>query len=39
VAGSGRVLLGDVLIELKVRDVVRVAPEVQRAFEAGRGWT
>jgi mannose-6-phosphate isomerase-like protein (cupin superfamily) len=35
VAGSGRVLLDDELLELKQWDVVRVAPEVVRAFEAG----
>jgi mannose-6-phosphate isomerase-like protein (cupin superfamily) len=35
VAGSGRVLLDDEVVELKLWDVVRVAPEVQRAFEAG----
>jgi len=34
-AGSGRVLLDDELVELKQWDVVRVAPEVVRAFEAG----
>ena len=35
VAGSGRVLLDDELQELRQWDVVRVAPEVVRAFEAG----
>ena len=35
VAGSGRVLLDDQLLELGQWDVVRVAPEVVRAFEAG----
>jgi quercetin dioxygenase-like cupin family protein len=35
VAGSGRVLLGDEVQELRQWDVVRVAPEVVRAFEAG----
>jgi quercetin dioxygenase-like cupin family protein len=35
VAGSGRVLLGDEVRELRKWDVVRVAPEVVRAFEAG----
>jgi quercetin dioxygenase-like cupin family protein len=35
VAGSGRVLLDDELHELRQWDVVRVAPEVVRAFEAG----
>jgi quercetin dioxygenase-like cupin family protein len=35
VAGSGRVLLDDTVQELRQWDVVRVAPEVVRAFEAG----
>ncbi len=35
VAGSGRVLLDDETRELRQWDVVRVAPEVVRAFEAG----
>jgi quercetin dioxygenase-like cupin family protein len=35
VGGSGRVLLGDEVRELSKWDVVRVAPEVVRAFEAG----
>jgi mannose-6-phosphate isomerase-like protein (cupin superfamily) len=35
VAGSGRVLLDDELHDLRQWDVVRVAPEVVRAFEAG----
>jgi len=35
VAGSGRVLLDDETHELSQWDVVRVAPEVVRAFEAG----
>jgi quercetin dioxygenase-like cupin family protein len=35
VAGSGRVLLGNEVRELRKWDVVRVAPEVVRAFEAG----
>ncbi len=35
VAGSGRVLLDDELHELRQWDVLRVAPEVVRAFEAG----
>src|SRR6201988_3509604 len=35
VAGSGRVLLDDELRDLRQWDVVRVAPEVVRAFEAG----
>jgi quercetin dioxygenase-like cupin family protein len=35
VAGSGRLLLGDEVHELRQWDVVRVAPEVVRAFEAG----
>jgi mannose-6-phosphate isomerase-like protein (cupin superfamily) len=35
VAGSGRVLLDDQCVDLRQWDVVRVAPEVVRAFEAG----
>ncbi len=35
VGGSGRMLLDDEVIELHHWDVVRVAPEVVRAFEAG----
>ncbi len=35
VAGSGRILLDDETQELQTWDVVRVAPEVVRAFEAG----
>ena len=35
VAGSGRALLDDELIELRSWDVLRVAPEVVRAFESG----
>ena len=35
VAGSGRVLLDDEIVELAQWDVVRVAPEVVRSFEAG----
>ena len=35
VAGSGRVLLDEDVHELRQWDVVRVAPEVVRAFEAG----
>src|SRR5580698_190228 len=35
VSGSGRVLLDDEVLELRQWDVVRVAPEVLRAFEAG----
>jgi quercetin dioxygenase-like cupin family protein len=35
VAGSGRALLDDELCELRQWDVLRVAPEVVRAFEAG----
>jgi mannose-6-phosphate isomerase-like protein (cupin superfamily) len=37
VAGSGRMLLDDEVLELRQWDVVRVAPEVVRAFEAGPG--
>jgi quercetin dioxygenase-like cupin family protein len=35
VAGSGRVLLDEEVLELRQWDVVRIAPEVVRAFEAG----
>jgi quercetin dioxygenase-like cupin family protein len=35
VSGSGRVLLDDTVREIRQWDVVRVAPEVVRAFEAG----
>jgi quercetin dioxygenase-like cupin family protein len=35
VAGSGRIRLDDEVRELKPWDVVRVAPEVVRGFEAG----
>lgn len=35
IAGSGRVLLGDETQGLRQWDVLRVAPEVVRAFEAG----
>jgi quercetin dioxygenase-like cupin family protein len=35
VAGSGRILLDDEIQELQAWDVIRVAPEVVRAFEAG----
>jgi quercetin dioxygenase-like cupin family protein len=35
VGGSGRVLLDEEVLELRQWDVVRVAPEVVRAFEAG----
>jgi quercetin dioxygenase-like cupin family protein len=35
VSGSGRVLLDDDLRELRQWDVLRVAPDVVRAFEAG----
>src|SRR3954467_3691006 len=35
VSGSGRVRLGDEVLELRQWDVLRVAPEVVRGFEAG----
>jgi quercetin dioxygenase-like cupin family protein len=35
VGGSGRVLLDGEIVELRQWDVLRVAPEVVRAFEAG----
>jgi mannose-6-phosphate isomerase-like protein (cupin superfamily) len=35
VAGSGQMLVDDDVVQLKLWDVVRVAPEVHRAFAAG----
>lgn len=35
VAGSGRILLDDEIQDLQLWDVIRVAPEVVRAFEGG----
>jgi mannose-6-phosphate isomerase-like protein (cupin superfamily) len=35
IAGSGRVKIDDAIIDLKELDVIRVAPECARAFEAG----
>jgi mannose-6-phosphate isomerase-like protein (cupin superfamily) len=35
VKGSGRMLLNKEVVDLKVWDVIRVAPAVTRAFEAG----
>ncbi|TML02994.1 MAG: hypothetical protein E6G41_14395 [Actinobacteria bacterium] len=35
VSGSGRVRLGDEIVDLHLWDVVRVAPEVVRGFESG----
>jgi mannose-6-phosphate isomerase-like protein (cupin superfamily) len=35
ISGSGRVRLDDEIVELRPWDVVRVAPEVVRAFESG----
>lgn len=35
VSGSGRIRLGDDVIDLRQWDVVRVAPQVIRAFEGG----
>lgn len=35
VSGSGRIRLGDEIVELGQWDVIRVAPEVVRAFEGG----
>ena len=35
VSGSGRMRLDDDIIELKLWDVIRVAPHVVRAFESG----
>jgi len=36
VAGSGQMLLDDEVLELRPWDLVRVSPEVVRAFTAGR---
>jgi len=35
IAGSGRVKLGDEVVELTALDAVRIAPHVTRQFEAG----
>jgi mannose-6-phosphate isomerase-like protein (cupin superfamily) len=35
VSGSGRMLVGDDVLDLRQWDVVRVAPETIRAFQAG----
>ena len=35
IGGSGRIKLDDEVVELRQFDVVRVAPQVVRAFEAG----
>jgi len=35
VGGSGRVKLDDEIVEVRTWDVIRVAPEVVRAFEGG----
>lgn len=35
IAGSGRVKLDEKLVELRTRDMVRIAPKVARRFEAG----
>lgn len=35
VAGSGRAKLADEIVDLAVWDILRVAPSVMRAFEAG----
>jgi mannose-6-phosphate isomerase-like protein (cupin superfamily) len=36
-AGSGRIKLDDEILEIQPLDAIRVAPNVVRAFEAGRG--
>jgi mannose-6-phosphate isomerase-like protein (cupin superfamily) len=33
--GTGRIKLGDEILEVQPRDAIRVSPEVARAFEAG----
>lgn len=35
VSGAGRVRLGDEILDIKQWDVIRVAPQVVRAFEGG----
>jgi mannose-6-phosphate isomerase-like protein (cupin superfamily) len=35
VSGSGNILLDQVVVELKLWDIIRVSPETIRAFEAG----
>jgi mannose-6-phosphate isomerase-like protein (cupin superfamily) len=35
IGGSGRAKLGDEIIDLRVADILRVAPAVIRSFEAG----
>jgi mannose-6-phosphate isomerase-like protein (cupin superfamily) len=35
IKGSGRILLDENIVDLKLWDVIRVAPEVVRAFAAG----
>jgi mannose-6-phosphate isomerase-like protein (cupin superfamily) len=35
IGGSGRVKLGDQILDVRPLDAVRVAPELARAFEAG----
>ena len=40
ISGSGRVRLDDEIVEVRQWDVLRVAPPVARAFEAGaRAWS
>lgn len=34
-SGSGRVKIDDEIVELQVRDVIRVSPQAARQFEAG----
>jgi mannose-6-phosphate isomerase-like protein (cupin superfamily) len=36
IGGGGRIRLGDEIHEIQALDAIRVAPEVVRAFEAGR---
>ena len=35
IRGSGRIALGDEVIEVREMDAIRVAPDVDRGFEAG----
>jgi quinol monooxygenase YgiN/mannose-6-phosphate isomerase-like protein (cupin superfamily) len=34
-AGSGRIKIGDEIVDVSARDAIRVAPDLTRAFEAG----
>ena len=34
-SGSGRMKLGEEIVEIRARDVIRVSPETMRAFDSG----